>query len=309
MRRYCLLGILVAFTFQSLMAQGPKSDPRQEGTIKATVSVDLGQVFKEQMRLVEKRRGSWFEKAEKATPELFRTGKKPVSLVKVEKDTASFQGWKVVPSGKVETVCNRPMQPGDSFILDFGEHFTGQFIFVLRRFDIPVDAPVRLAFIFAEVPAELGEPFDPYPGSLTRAWLQDEVINVDDVPQEIKLPRRYAFRYVKITVVSCSRHGKFGFSDIRAEAATSADEKNLLEFTPQNVDEKALDDVSCRTLRDCMQTVFEDGPKRDRRLWLGDLRLQALANYATYRFQPCEKVAVYSGWNRHGKGTGRNLFI
>lgn len=29
---------------------------------------------------------------------------------------------------------------------------------------------------------------------------------------------------------------------------------------------------------DCMQSVFEDGPKRDRRLWLGDLRLQALAS-------------------------------
>ena len=27
-----------------------------------------------------------------------------------------------------------------------------------------------------------------------------------------------------------------------------------------------------------MQDVFEDGPKRDRRLWLGDLRLEALAN-------------------------------
>ena len=46
-------------------------------------------------------------------------------------------------------------------------------------------------------------------------------------------------------------------------------------------DDAALDRVSQRTLRDCMQTVFEDGPKRDRRLWLGDLRLQALANYAT----------------------------
>ena len=32
-----------------------------------------------------------------------------------------------------------------------------------------------------------------------------------------------------------------------------------------------------------MQTVFEDGPKRDRRLWIGDLRLQALTNYVTIR--------------------------
>jgi hypothetical protein len=31
-----------------------------------------------------------------------------------------------------------------------------------------------------------------------------------------------------------------------------------------------------------MQEVFEDGPKRDRRLWLGDLRLQALVNDVTF---------------------------
>jgi len=289
----CITGILVVCMSQSLMAQGPNSDPKNEGTVKAAVSVDLAPVFKTQLQLVEKRRSSWLEKAEKATPKLFRTVKKPISLIKVEKDAARFQGWKTVESGKVETVYNQPLLPGDSFMLDFGEHFTGQFIFSVRRFNAPVDAPVRLAFIFGEVPAELAEPFDPYPGGLTRAWLQDEVVNIDDVPQTIKLPRRYAFRYVKVTVISCSRHGKFGFSDIQAEAITSADEKNLLPFTPRNADEKALDDVSCRTLRDCMQTVFEDGPKRDRRLWLGDLRLQALANYSTYRNFDLVKRSLY----------------
>jgi len=39
--------------------------------------------------------------------------------------------------------------------------------------------------------------------------------------------------------------------------------------------------------------VFEDGPKRDRRLWLGDLRLQALANYATYRNNDLVKRCLY----------------
>ena len=68
-----------------------------------------------------------------------------------------------------------------------------------------------------------------------------------------------------------------------AEAVSSADESRLLPFAPRNADDEALDRVARHTLRDCMQTVFEDGPKRDRRLWLGDLRLQALANYATYR--------------------------
>jgi alpha-L-rhamnosidase len=94
-------------------------------------------------------------------------------------------------------------------------------------------------------------------------------------------------------VVSCSKHGKFGFADMHAEALTSADEKQLLPFTPRNADEEALDRVGRHTLRDCMQTVFEDGPKRDRRLWLGDLRLQALANYATYRNYDLVKRSLY----------------
>jgi hypothetical protein len=76
-----------------------------------------------------------------------------VGVVKVEKDAASFQGWKVVPAGGVETVLDRPLGPGDGFILDFGEHFTGELTLALRAFAIPVDAPVRLALTFGEVPA------------------------------------------------------------------------------------------------------------------------------------------------------------
>ena len=80
---------------------------------------------------------------------------------------------------------------------------------------------------------------------------------------------------------------------IHAEAVSSADESRLLPFAPRNADDEALDRIARRTLRDCMQTVFEDGPKRDRRLWLGDLRLQALANYATYRNYDLVKRSLY----------------
>lgn len=54
-----------------------------------------------------------------------------------------------------------------------------------------------------------------------------------------------------------------------------------------------LDAVGCRTLRNCMQDVFEDGPKRDRRLWLGDLRMQALANYETFQNYDLVKRCLY----------------
>ena len=52
-------------------------------------------------------------------------------------------------------------------------------------------------------------------------------------------------------------------------------------------------DIGVKTLADCTQDVFEDGPKRDRRLWLGDLRLQALANYATFDQTDLVKRCLY----------------
>ncbi len=42
-----------------------------------------------------------------------------------------------------------------------------------------------------------------------------------------------------------------------------------------------------------MQTFFEDGPKRDRRLWIGDLRLEALTNYYTFKNTEIVKRCLY----------------
>ena len=51
--------------------------------------------------------------------------------------------------------------------------------------------------------------------------------------------------------------------------------------------------VSLKTLADCMQEVLEDGPKRDRRLWLGDLRLQTLTNAVSFRHFDLVKRCLY----------------
>lgn len=54
-----------------------------------------------------------------------------------------------------------------------------------------------------------------------------------------------------------------------------------------------MDQIAVKTLQDCMQKVFEDGPKRDRRLWIGDLRLQALTNYVTFKNYDLVKRCLY----------------
>lgn len=275
-----------------LVAQGPNNSPKREGSIKASVGIDTD-FFARQLRLIEERRKAWLQQAEHGTPKLFHTEKQAIAVIGVTKDAAGFQGWKVTDREPVNSIYHRPLLPGEGFILDFGEHLTGQLELSVQAFDIPVDAPVRLALVFGEVLAEVAEPLDSYAGTLARSWLQEEIVNIDEVPQTLRLPRRYAFRYVKVTVASASRHGRFGFSDIHAESVTSADEAQLRAFPPRDPMDAEIDRVACRTLRDCMQTVFEDGPKRDRRLWLGDLRLQALANYVTYRNYALVKRSLY----------------
>ena len=51
--------------------------------------------------------------------------------------------------------------------------------------------------------------------------------------------------------------------------------------------------VGLNTLKECMQTVYEDGPKRDRRLWIGDLYLEALANAHTFKNHELTKHCLY----------------
>ncbi|UUZ86331.1 hypothetical protein LJK88_24770 [Paenibacillus sp. P26] len=144
------------------------------------------------------------------------------------------------------------------------------------------------------MPCEVAESFDTYSGWLSRSWLQEETVYVDVLPAEIRLPRRYCFRLLRVVVLDTSRKYTVGFTDIHCTAVTSADvakPKPLPEHIPQDL--KLMDRIGRKTLQDCMQTVFEDGPKRDRRLWIGDLRLQALANYYTFRNNDLVKRRLY----------------
>lgn len=121
-----------------------------------------------------------------------------------------------------------------------------------------------------------------YNGWISRGWIQEEFIHIDVLPAELKLPRRYAFRYMEIEAIDTSLKWQMVVEDVYC---TSVSAVRMEDVKPVESDDemiRKLDRVSLRTLHNCMQSVFEDGPKRDRRLWLGDLRLQALANYETF---------------------------
>lgn len=239
-------------------------------------------------------RQGWLKKAEEFKPVLQETIKKPVGIVKIIKDTAAFQGWKAIRSGGIEQLYNSSFNKKNSgIIVDFGEHLTGYCTFTLKTRRSDMDAPLRLKLTFGEVPAELATPFDPYTGSLSRAWLQDETVTVTVLPATITIPRRVAFRYVKIEWLGASSNFDFGFTDIRFKATTSVTvtPPPLTLTTPAII--KDIDRVGLTTLKECMQTVYEDGPKRDQRLWIGDTYLEALANVYSFKNNNLTKRCLY----------------
>ncbi|MCD8372511.1 MAG: hypothetical protein LUD27_04330 [Clostridia bacterium] len=180
---------------------------------------------------------------------------------------------------------------GEQALFDFGDHYTGYLTIDLSSKGSHQDAPVLLSIKFYEINDEIGEDTTNYNGWISKSWLQEELIHVDELPAKITLPRRYAFRYVLIKAEAMSSKHSLVIQDIYAKAVTSAPEK--VAPAGETERERAIDKIAVKTLSECMQYEFEDGPKRDRRLWLGDLRLQALANYVTFKHNDLVKRCLY----------------
>ena len=194
-----------------------------------------------------------------------------------------------VPPGFERTVLGE----GGKTVFDFGTHYVGHIRMELAYEGSHPDAPLWLNIQFAERESELHEDPADYRGWISRGWIQNEQIHIDILPAALKLPRRYAFRYVKIEVLAASSKYSAVIERISCLAESSADDARLRPYRAGDSLLGKMDAVACRTLHECMQKVFEDGPKRDRRLWLGDLRLQALANYESYRCSSLVKRCLY----------------
>lgn len=235
----------------------------------------------------------WLRKSEASKPALIYTQHEPQRVVTSVRDEGAYQGWRMQDAGEVGPLFAESLKKQSGIILDFGEHLTGVLSFSLKLLGNAVaDAPVRLKFTFAEVPGELNTPFDPYPGGLSRAWLQDEVITLMTIPIETCLPRRVSFRYLKIEVLGASSFD-FAFDKLSFRAQSSV--RPLSTELPAGTDPLIgqINRTALSTLKECMQTVYEDGPKRDRRLWIGDLYLEALANAYSYKNHALTKRCLY----------------
>lgn len=225
-------------------------------------------------------------------PALHRNVVKPVRTVHIEQDASSFQGWRVNTDGTPEAAYETTWGRQGSVVYDFGTYCTGNLRFEIAVNGI-VDCPLRLHIVFGEVPAEIAEPFSEYHGDLGRAWLQEEILVLDEPAGTIDLPRRYSFRYVKIAAQYNAPGYKVSIRNPEVTTVTSASATVSGLTAVDDTLLECIDAVSLATLKNCMQTVFEDGPKRDRRLWLGDFRLQALVNYVSYKNYDLCKRCLY----------------
>lgn len=223
------------------------------------------------------------ERAEANVPELIETDIRPIGIVEKIPAEQRADDFKLLDSQKnILSLAEYTLGRGESLILDLGDHYVGQFKIDIASVGSPMDAPLYLRLKFAEVPSELYADSEDYDGWLSRSWIQEEHIHLDVLPATLELPRRYSCRYVELTVIDTSPKWQVSFSNPHFLAKSSVSMDQLSAVTIADDELKAIYNVSVKTLFDCMQTVFEDGPKRDRRLWLGDLRLQALANYYTF---------------------------
>jgi alpha-L-rhamnosidase len=236
---------------------------------------------------------AWVAKAEALKPTLVEVNEPALRLVRPVADASVYLRWRMETEASAEALRDKTFRAGDSFMLDFGGHRAGCLSFLLEGAGRSVDAPARLKLTFGEVPGTVAEPLHPYHGDLREAWLPEEIITVDFLPQRVRMPRRYAFRYVKVDVIATSPSYAARFSDFTAHGVSSATASvaPLAATVPDKL--RRIDAVSLKTLHDCMQTVFEDGVKRDQRLWIGDMRVQALTKYATYRNYALPRRCLY----------------
>ena len=216
----------------------------------------------------------------------------PKNLVTIEEDVNAFQGLKAIPAGEPNFPLT--MNPGDSIILDFGDHCVGYMNFTIDSSPLTkiVDSPCMLRFSFGEFPLELCRTPEEYQGTLGNGWAQTEIKKIVFAPYTGTLERRYSFRYVKIERIDNAKYA-IRLSGIFADCVSAVELSQAPKSPTEDKMLKSIYDMSIKTLKECEQDVFEDGPKRDRRLWIGDLRLQAVVDYGTFRNMALVERCLY----------------
>jgi len=188
----------------------------------------------------------------------------PPASVKIEPETtATVTGFKST-GGKAGAMQIKPTAPGQKVVVtcDFGAEVVGRPNVIGYTY-----GPVKIAVACGEYEAECLNPFQPVStGELAMGGIRWSVAD------------RRAFRYARFTIEPTQ---PVRIDRLQVESVGHAVE-NAGSFRCSDETLNKVYDISARTLRLCMQDFYEDGPKRDRMLWIGDLRVEALVNYCVF---------------------------
>ena len=220
--------------------------------------------------------------AGKLAPELKHWTHPAQAVVDLKPSAGAWQHIGVAKVCPAEMLPDQILRKDSKIILDFGETLVGK---VRLRLDSwrSIDSPVRLELLAAELPYEASQDPETYKSTgLGCGWLQQDLVTSYELPDEIEIPYRWSLRYLVIRVTACPSCGvKIAGAEVIAQSAAGEALPPPLPGFDREL--TLIDRTASRTLRNCLQDFPEDGPKRDRRLWLGDLRLQALVNHVTFR--------------------------
>ena len=179
-------------------------------------------------------------------------------------NTAKMSGDKIVAE-------NTERYTGPSFVVDFGGETVGFF-----RMKINSEKPVSFRLYYGETIDEaLSEPSR----DICQNRMLREEYRVFGGIREFESKMTVAFRYVRVEFFDCEEKAEASDFSVRTTLYPVV-KKGY--FSCENKEIKKLWEMGERTLHFCMREYYYDAPKRDRFLWTGDARLEALINYYTF---------------------------
>ena len=238
-------------------------------------------------------KASCLKEAKKLLPELSHQTSYPAQSIKIEKDVQVWLGWKAKIVSSVDELAKVKLIKGDTLILDFGRNMVGYFQgFSTGRAKIQIEP--------AEVLAELGDNWEKFPASFdngykpTRTWSP----KVLDIQNNWRCSERLTFRYVRLVILEAT--DEIVLSKLNCDEVSAVPYQSIKPLEGYSPKMQQIDLAAQYTLRNCIQEVFEDGPKRDQRLWLGDLRLQAMLDALTFKSDSIVKrcILLFAGTQR-----------
>lgn len=238
--------------------------------------------------------GSGYTDSVKSVPEQFPC---PALIFPVENSGGRL-------TGQTFTVPQTARYTGPALIVDFGREVVGHF-----RMRLKSESSVSFRLHFGETISEcLSEP----PRDVLQHRMLTEEVRLFSGEREYECRTRVGFRFVRMEFFDCQSPVEASSFGLRSEVYPVSYRGYF------HCSDELLNDIwrtGRKTLHFCMQEYYLDAVKRDRMLWVGDTRAEALYNYylfgdtALFRFcwDEMAKCAYADGAIPSAWGEGSSL--